>query len=383
MTDKLRKNTPRSGTAGSDTARSEVSSVSEMEGLKAGRKMGGYDEDYYGYEEAKDDLSPNKRRSVVEGGKLSAAERNMQLAGRAGQSSLTVEEEARIRLLLGPDAEGDTDEFGNGGVNNEEEKEREEDELMAMVYGGKKERVRIKEIDDQLKEMGVLDLLEGGEESPVAGSEKGEGVLRARAKARAEKEKERTIDETLKAIKSAGYSIVVEDGEEGGAVEDPLAQPIRREDIKALYEDVGADLKEEGVELADKCDIKVLLSKLDGALQAQTKAREKSQSGKRQEVEEVIKKYGDDIGELYQSQWEGDGEFDDVDGEEEEEKGEEKEKEKQKMKGGEFDKENETVERNVRVLGMDMMAAQEKIMASMERAEAAAKQARVAQDDFA
>jgi len=32
---------------------------------------------------------------------------------------------------------------------------------------------------------------------------------------------------------------------------------------------------------------------------------------------------------------------------------------------------------------MDMMAAQEKIMASMERAEAAAKQARVAQDDFA
>jgi hypothetical protein len=286
-------------------------------------------------------------------------DRNMQLAARAGQSSLTLEEEARINLLLGDDTEGDEPSMvawgsGQGQGSSNQEEEKEEDDLMSRVYGGEGDKRKVVEIDQKLREMGALDALdEGGEASPMAamdgaGAGAGEGVLRARARERAEKEKERTIDETLAAIKNAEFPVVVDGGVEeagreakGGDLREALSAAVRTEDIKALYEDVKGEIEMEGGETADQDDIKTLLARMNPLLERQAEARNKANAGKRAEIENVIKKYADDIGDLYQSQWEGDGEFDPTESDDEAKEAEEGKEAEEKEGGREVEEEEE------------------------------------------
>ena len=84
-------------------------------------------------------------------------ERNRQLAARAGQTSLTIEEEARLKLLLGPDAEGDEgdgmENKKNRNNNNDEDQHDDTNPLFKDVFGGIDDAKKLAEVDEKLKEV--------------------------------------------------------------------------------------------------------------------------------------------------------------------------------------------------------------------------------------
>ena len=109
---------------------------------------------------------------------VGAIERNKKMAGRAGQSSLTLEEEARVKLLLGPDTEGD-DPAGemfapNGGADDSVEHETKGD-LFTNVFGGLGEKSRLSPGGGSLEGEGQGEGREGEGKNARRRSERGQG----------------------------------------------------------------------------------------------------------------------------------------------------------------------------------------------------------------
>ncbi|GMI47995.1 hypothetical protein TrCOL_g631 [Triparma columacea] len=430
LTDKLRKNTPRSARKVSRSAMASPagSDISDVQGLKAMRSVapqadadGVGDEDYEEYKKAKsgkNKLPPSGTAAV------GAIERNKKMAGRAGQSSLTLEEEARVKLLLGPDTEGD-DPAGemfapNGGADDSVEHETKGD-LFTNVFGGLGEKSRLSEVDEKLRELGVNpeeEFEEAQTPREGGGKVKGEGVLRARARERAEKGKEKMLDDALKEVKGKEMEVVGQGG-------------VGEEDIKHMAKEAMSDLLHEGCEVAPKEEITAVLDKLQHHLRKQAAAREDATRERRKEIEDVIKfdrerseevgeaggtmgldfkdlayepkKWSEEIGEVYQSGWEGNDEVWEEDYEEEkggEGGGEEKEEEEKRGEEGkerkkiyeddeeeeeeEEDKENDaaasssSVAKSVNLMEnmkMELFGAQSKAMLSLDRADKALKAA--------
>ncbi len=314
------------------------------------------------------------------------ADRNVLMAARAGQSSMTREEEARVGLLLAPDPEGDLalvdfegDAAGDPG-------------LLDDVFGGGGARRRVEENDRRLEEMGSAGI--GEEDKPETGG-RGAGVLRARARERAEREKARELDQALKALRSAPLPTVGGEAAGGGGLEAELSRPVGAEDIRGAVEDARCELEEGGEGVADKADLKVLLDSMAPELRRQAEVREQSERRRRADIvgviegyageEEEVKRWGDEIGEVYQSGFEGNGVIDDGDDEDEpEDHSESKSAEsKSEYKDDEKDVENKDPSqppaKDVFSFGMDLEAAREKAEASLRRADEAGRHMREAE----
>jgi len=132
------------------------SDISESQGLRAMRSVALEaevkdvgDEDYEEYKKSKkgrNKLPPSGTAAV------SAINRNKELAGRAGQSCLTLEEEARVKLLLGPDTEGDdpaSEIFPPQGTANDSVEHETKGNLFTEVFGGFGEKSRLSEVDER------------------------------------------------------------------------------------------------------------------------------------------------------------------------------------------------------------------------------------------
>ena len=206
---------------------------------------------------------------------------------------------------------------------------------------------------------------------------------------------------------------------------------VGEEDIKHMAKEAMSDLLHEGCEVAPKEEITAVLDKLQHHLRKQAAAREDATRERRKEIEDVIKfdrerseevgeaggtmgldfkdlayepkKWSEEIGEVYQSGWEGNDEVWEEDYEEEkggegggeekeaEEKGGEEEKERKKIyeddeeeEEEEEDKENDaaasssSVAKSVNLMEnmkMELFGAQSKAMLSLDRADKALKAA--------
>ena len=232
---------------------------------------------------------------------------------------------------------------------------------------------------------------------------KGEGVLRARARERAEKEKEKMLDDALREVKERETETVGKDG-------------IGEDEIRRITEEAKYDLIHEDCQVAPKEEITAVLDRLQAQLKKQAAVRDEATRERRIEIEEVIrfdreggeqeasqaargldfkdlayepKQWAEEIGDVYQSGWEGNdevwdgGEGEGEEGYKEEEKGEEKGEVKGKKKyeddSDEEDKENTTGPSRVSTkygnfmesMKMELDSAQSKAKISLERAKIA------------
>ena len=345
---------------------------------------------------------------------VSAMERNKQMAARAGLSSLTLEEEARVKLLLGPDLEGD--ELGGSITTAQEDKSdgrnssmehEQKGELFTEVFGGVAESKKLKEVDEKLKEMGFETGEDDDEHSASGIGARGEGVLRARAKARAEKEKERALEEALVALKSSELPLVG-----GGEVGPAAGSRVTEEDIKRVADEANLDLLHEDAKLADKADIRMLLDRMQTSLARQAELREQATAKRRKEIEEVIafskkapdeagnsgfpgsldvkdlgfepKKWANEIGDVYQSGFQGNDVIWDATDEEDDAAGEGEGKEESKSggtKGHAEGKENSASnisfakqENSLFNIQLELESKQAKLQVSLNRADAASNE---------
>jgi hypothetical protein len=259
------------------------------------------------------------------------ADRNLAMAGRSGVSSLTLEEEARVKLLLGPASEGDDPTLQSSSTSaNDDYNNADEDRLLTNVYGGPERVKRMTEIDDKLKSMGVFDRfgVEDGSLSsprpetdlgfeqapPPPKQEKGEGVLRARARERAEKSKEKNVDAALEALRNAPIAVVKAEGGDGKEEDEDcvdyddvaaaLSAPVSRKDIARVLDDAMAEMRESSAEskdaddgddlpqLAEQSEIRLLLGSMGTDIDRQRKIRDEESRKRRIEIEEVIARVG-------------------------------------------------------------------------------------------
>ena len=463
ITDKYRKGTPRDDASDGTglTARSE-----SKEQLRAARKEAttvAVPNFAFGDEEDDDDDDDNRE----DRGKA-LARRNVELAGRAGQSSLTATEEARVLLLLGPDTEGDDENLdyprGPAALDDDPTSASRE------VYGGDAAVARIRDIDAELRRIGLFerygDLETNFGRPPSAGNEdgqpqqRGEGVLRARARARAEKSKEKAVDAALRALRDAPLPVVKDSAgdddkddkperqdakedaaDEQAAVREALSKPVTSSDIRRAVEEAAADMEDQGMTLSSGEDVRHLLARMGSdVMEKQKQVREEAEKKKRRDIEEILKrteatresaeatreeaeaaaglrpqepkKWASEIGELYQSGWDGgsyggdakDGEGDDDyyyddDGVDEEVGGEskgdnsEQDSHDKENAGSKNTSPNSTAKDTASValadkndffsLNMEMQAAQAKAQSSMRRADAAALEAKRRREDDA
>ncbi|GMH98209.1 hypothetical protein TrST_g3728 [Triparma strigata] len=412
LTDKMRGATPRSARK---SQRGDLTSPagSDVDGLKAPRTKAG--EAKEGWDEEDDESGSSRRgrgKKAGEVGGVSIMERNKQLAALAGQTSLTMEEEARLKLLLGPDTEGEDDLSTKKKGNNNQENQDDDIDLQnpyfKEVFGGVDDSKRLREIDEKLEDIGALDNIieDSGEHAVDESKAKGEGVLRARARARAEKEKEKTLDGALSAIKRAPLPLV---GGEAGE----LSATVTEDDIKNIVDETNLDLLHEQTELADKTEIQVLLDQMKPDTDRQAEIRRAKVAAARKEINDVVqmsklsdlayepKQFAGEIGEIYQApkvlpDYEDTEYYDLQDGDrdgdgEEKESGESKdseEKEEKEEKEDDDDKENtrrptggeeggkgDGRSNDLSMLMMEMESAQAKAHLSLDRADAANREA--------